>query len=63
MMASFDEARFRAQVSATISKLKTILDNTRAPQYPADVPIMKRSTASPVRSASCHREGMSMTQR
>jgi hypothetical protein len=38
-LQSFDESRFRAQVSATLSKLQTILDNTRAPQYPADVPV------------------------
>jgi hypothetical protein len=34
----FEEGRFRKQVSATLSKLRTILDNTRSPEYPADVP-------------------------
>lgn len=33
----FDEARFRRQVDATLKKVQTILDNTRAPTYPADV--------------------------
>ena len=38
-MQSFDESRFRSSVSAALSKMQTILDNTRAPQYPADVPV------------------------
>ena len=33
----FDEARFRRQVDAALKKVQTILDNTRAPAYPADV--------------------------
>jgi hypothetical protein len=45
-LQSFDESRFRAQVSATLGKLQTILDNTRAPQYPADVPVSCSASAS-----------------
>jgi hypothetical protein len=37
-MQSFNEARFRQSVDAALNRVKTILDNTRAPQYPADVP-------------------------
>jgi hypothetical protein len=36
-MQSFNEYRFRQQVDSALTKIRTILDNTRAPQYPADV--------------------------
>lgn len=37
-LASFDENAFRARVNAALEKVKTILDNTRTPQWAADVP-------------------------
>jgi hypothetical protein len=37
-MANHDEARFRLGVDAAMKSVKTILDNTRNPQYPEDVP-------------------------
>jgi hypothetical protein len=36
-MQSFEEQRFRRQVDTALQRVRTILDNTRAPQYPADV--------------------------
>eukprot|EP01104_Vermistella_antarctica_P016952 TRINITY_DN590_c0_g1_i2.p1 TRINITY_DN590_c0_g1~~TRINITY_DN590_c0_g1_i2.p1 ORF type:complete len:948 (+),score=314.10 TRINITY_DN590_c0_g1_i2:144-2987(+) len=37
MTSAFDEARFRRQVDAAISTVRTVLDNARHPTYPADV--------------------------
>jgi hypothetical protein len=37
-MQSYDEARFRAGVEGAMRAVRTILDNTKNPQYPADVP-------------------------
>lgn len=37
-MQAFNEVRFRARVDAALNKVKTILETSRAPQYPADVP-------------------------
>ncbi len=37
-MENFNEVRFRARVDAALNRVRTILDNTRTPQYPADVP-------------------------
>ncbi len=37
MSASYNEGRFRTQVDAALTRVKRILDNTRDPQYPADV--------------------------
>lgn len=34
----FDESRFRRQVDSALQRIRTVLDITRAPQYPADVP-------------------------
>src|SRR5690348_1739344 len=34
----FDEGRFRRQVDSALQRIRTVLDITRAPQYPADVP-------------------------
>lgn len=36
-MDSFSEYRFRAQVDAALAAIRTVLDTTRNPQYPADV--------------------------
>lgn len=35
---SFDDYRFRSQVDSALTKVKTVLDNTRSPTYAADVP-------------------------
>jgi hypothetical protein len=37
-MLEFDEHRFREQVNKALKSVKTVLDNTRCPQYAADVP-------------------------
>lgn len=37
-MQAFNEVRFRARVDAALNKVRTILETSRAPQYPADVP-------------------------
>lgn len=37
-MLEFDENRFREQVNRALKSVKTVLDNTRCPQYAADVP-------------------------
>ncbi len=37
-MKRFDESQFRAQVDKALEKVRTILDNTRNPQLPSDVP-------------------------
>lgn len=37
-MESYDEARFRQGVDAAMKSVRTILDNTKNPRYPADVP-------------------------
>jgi hypothetical protein len=37
-MESYDETRLRAGVDAALKSVRTILDNTRNPQYAADVP-------------------------
>jgi len=36
-LPSFNESRFRAQVDAALVQIKTILENNRNPQFPADV--------------------------
>ncbi len=36
-MDSYNEARFHGSVDAALRRIRTILDNTRNPQYPADV--------------------------
>lgn len=36
-MQNFDEYRFKQQVDSALQRIRTILANTRAPQYPADV--------------------------
>jgi len=38
MSSSYSEQRFRSQVDAALVKVKRILDTTRDPTYPADVP-------------------------
>jgi hypothetical protein len=38
MSLTFDEHSFRTRVDAALAKVKTILDNTRTPQWAADVP-------------------------
>lgn len=37
-LQAFDESRFRRQVDAALQRIRTVLDITRSPQYPADVP-------------------------
>lgn len=37
MLSPFVEHKFQARVNKALEKVKTILDNTRNPQYPADV--------------------------
>ncbi|MCW5801810.1 MAG: hypothetical protein KIT31_05440 [Deltaproteobacteria bacterium] len=37
-MHSYDEIAFRTRVDAALQRIRTVLDNTRNPQYPADVP-------------------------
>lgn len=37
MKNSFDEAVFKSRVSSALDRVRTILDNTRTPQYAADV--------------------------
>lgn len=37
-MDSYQESEFRARVDAALRRIRTVLDNTRNPQYPADVP-------------------------
>lgn len=37
-MAYFDESRFRSQVDSALTKVATVLANTRKPTYAADVP-------------------------
>src|SRR5690348_12643252 len=37
-MQSFDEVRFRRQVDAALVQSKKVLENTKNPTYPADVP-------------------------
>jgi len=38
MIDNFDEGRFTRQVDSALKVVKTVLDNTRVPQYAADVP-------------------------
>src|SRR5690242_19034680 len=38
MLNRFDEHRFRQQVDAALQRIRTVLETTRAPQYPAEVP-------------------------
>jgi hypothetical protein len=38
MRTSYDEARFRHQVDRAVQAIRLVLDNTKAPQYPEDVP-------------------------
>lgn len=37
-MDSYQEHEFRSRVDAALRRIRTVLDNTRNPQYPADVP-------------------------
>ena len=37
-MNSYSESRFRSQVDSALKSVRTVLENTRRPQYPADVP-------------------------
>lgn len=37
-MQRYDEQDFRAKVDAALERIRTILENTRNPRYPADVP-------------------------
>lgn len=36
--ATFDEHEFTTRIDAALRRIRTVLDNTRHPQYPADVP-------------------------
>src|SRR6185295_1171283 len=38
VMDSYDENAFRARIDAALRRVRTVLDNTRNPQYPAEVP-------------------------
>ena len=38
MVEFFDEAEFEAKVGRAMERVKTIVDNTRNPMYPSDVP-------------------------
>jgi len=40
-LQSFDESRFRSQVSSALSSIRSILDHTRHPTFPADVPVSR----------------------
>lgn len=37
-MDIYDDSAFKARVDAALRRVRTVLDNTRHPQYPADVP-------------------------
>src|SRR5262245_11734705 len=37
-MNAYEEHRFRQKIDAALKRIRTILDNTRNPQSPADVP-------------------------
>ena len=37
-MTSYDEQQFKIKMDAALERVRTILDNTRNPQTPADVP-------------------------
>jgi hypothetical protein len=37
-METYDEHAFHARIAAALERIRTVLDNTRHPQYPADVP-------------------------
>ncbi len=37
-MESYDENAFKSRVDAALRRIRAVLDNTRNPQYPADVP-------------------------
>lgn len=37
-MNPYNESRFRSQVDSALKSVRTVLENTRHPQYPADVP-------------------------
>lgn len=37
-METYDESAFEVKVDAALKRIRTILDNTRNPRYPADVP-------------------------
>ncbi len=37
-MDTYDEHGFRQRIDAALLRIRTVLDNTRSPQYPADVP-------------------------
>lgn len=36
--ASYNEAAFRARVDAALNQVRTLLENSRSPQYPSEVP-------------------------
>ncbi len=36
-MKKFDESQFKVRVNNALERVRTILDNTRNPQYPSDV--------------------------
>lgn len=38
MSTSFDQPDFTTRIDAALKRIRTVLDNTRHPQYPADVP-------------------------
>lgn len=37
-LAPYNEAAFRAKVDAALNRVRTLLDNTRSPQYASEVP-------------------------
>jgi len=37
-METFNETAFKARIEAALRRIRTVLDNTRNPQYPAEVP-------------------------
>lgn len=49
---NFDENRFKRQVDAALQRIKTVLENTRNPQYPADVAHRYDDKVSPT-SVNC----------
>src|SRR4051794_7529412 len=36
-LVPYSEAQFRARVDGALNRVKTLLENTRSPQYPADL--------------------------
>lgn len=45
-MQPFNESRFRAQVTKSLSAIRTILDNNRNPTFPADVQVRATTSSS-----------------